>query len=215
MTYEKHFFIKYPHKFYKKGDVIIKPDDHLKQIYYLVKGNVKQYFKSSSGEVVVVHVYSKGAFFPIALILSNKKNRYFFVAVSNVKVHVAESKDVIRWLRKEPSILLELTGRLARGLDGMVTRLEGALEKDLHDRLLSLIRYFSGRFTKKGKIRKHIKIPLSHQELASWMGVSRETVTRAMIRLEKEGELTYKYRRVTLLKQNNNSFAAKKSAASN
>jgi CRP-like cAMP-binding protein len=199
MDDHREFFSKFPIKILKKGTVIIKPGEILDSVYFIARGNIKQYLITSSGAYVAVHVFSKGSYLPIALILGNRKSRYFFKTVSKTTVHVAESKEVVRWLKKDPRVLYDLTCRLANGLDGMVSRLEGALEQDLHDRLLSLVKYFSVRFAKNGKIRHYIDIPLTHQELAGWLGVSRETVTRAMIQLEKEGILTYSYRKVTFL----------------
>jgi CRP/FNR family transcriptional regulator, anaerobic regulatory protein len=199
----KNFFSKAPNETFNKNRILIHPNEPINKIFYLTRGSVKQYLVTPSGDNVVVHVFSKGSYFPIALLLGNKKNRYYFTALGNVKVRTMDSDKVVKWLKKEPAALVELTSRLASGLEGMVVRLEGALEQDLHERLLSLIKYLSGRFVKNGKKHHHISIPLSHKELASWLGVSRETVSRAMKKLEKEGRLTYKYRKVTFNKNQN------------
>ncbi len=197
------FFSQFPIRSYKKGKLLLKKDDPIKKIFYLISGNVNQYSESSLAEKISIHIYRPGSFFPIALELAGEQNRFYFESVNNIKVQVAPYQKVVKMLKDNPRVLFDLTRRLAKGLDGVVKRLEDALGYDVHLRLISLITYFANSFGSQGKKGSTIQLPFTHQELAGWLGVSRETITRQMRSLQKQGLIYYKRRKIILLANTN------------
>ena len=188
---------------FKKGKIIVSPEDKLDKVYYLVKGNVKQYVITPTGEKIVIHIFKKDSFFPIALVLGKVTNKYFFEAVTNIKVKVEKAEKVVKMLKSNPKALIDLTIRLARGIDGLAYRLSQALSENVQKRLISQLKYLSESYGTPSSKGTKIKIPLTHQELANWLGVSRETVTREMKNLSNKKLVEYTYKHITLLKKNN------------
>jgi len=190
------FFASAPEKSFSKGSIIISPEDDLEKIYYLSRGKVKQYVLSSSGEEVIIHIFRPSAFFPIMLVLGGATNRFYFQALTKIKVKTSPRDKVIEFLKKEPASLYDLTVRFAKGLDGLSTRLESLLGEKAQDRIISLLLYLSEKFGKETHEGIKINLPLSHQEIAKWVGLERETVTRQLKALNDKGLIKYKRRKI-------------------
>ena len=186
----------------KKGKVLTKPGDKIQKIYYLIKGNVKMYARTPNGDVTI-HIFKKGSYFPTMLILGKLANKYYFQAVSNVKVKVMTPEKVLKLLKNDPEVLLDLTRRLALGIEGMSSRLVENLGERVDKKLISTLTYLGKSFGKELDGKTKINIPLTHNDLASWLGVSRETISREMKKLAKSGHIYYKYKEISLLNKVN------------
>lgn len=178
MRAKNKFFSSFPAKNIKKGLIIYRPEDSISNIYYLVSGNVRQYVISKEGAEFNVHIYKPGSFFPIALVLGDIENRFYFEAANNIRVKVAPTDEVIKFLKANPKVLMNLTKRLSRGLNGILIRFEQDKSSKVEERLLSLLTYLSRNFPNE-------PTP-THQDLSSWLGVSRETVSRNIKKLKKQ-----------------------------
>ena len=192
------FFASAPEKTFQKGSIIISPEDTLEKVYYLTRGKVKQYVSNSDGEEIIIHIFRPGSFFPIMLVLGGATNRFCFQALTKCKVRISTSREVVKFLKKEPALLYDLTVRFAKGLDGLSTRLESLLGEKALDRITSLLLYLSHRFGKKTSEGIKINLPLSHQEIAKWVGLERQTVSRQMKALSNKGLIKYRRRKITL-----------------
>jgi len=101
-------------------------------------------------------------------------------------------------VKKDNKELFDLTTRLAEGLNGLVTRLEHLLSENSESRLISLLLYLSIKYGKPVKDGTTIWIPITHQEIAQWIGVERETVSRQMKSFKDRGILRYKKQYITI-----------------
>ena len=192
------FFASAPEKSFSKGSIIINPEDNLEKVYYLTRGKVKQYVLSSSGEEIIIHIFRPGSFFPIMLVLGGATNRFYFQTLTKCKVRISTSREVVEFLKKEPASLYDLTVRFAKGLDGLTTRIESLLGEKAQDRIISLLLYLSEKFGKETHEGIKINLPLSHQEIAKWVGLERETVTRQLKALNAKGLIKYMRRKITV-----------------
>ena len=132
------------------------------------------------------------------LVLGGAINRFYFQTLTKCKVKISDSDKVIKFLKKEPASLYDLTVRFAKGLDGLTTRIESLLGEKAQDRIISLLLYLSEKFGKETHEGIKINLPLSHQEIAKWVGLERETVTRQLKALNAKGLIKYMRRKITV-----------------
>lgn len=191
MTRVKHvleaFFSQFPTKHFKKGDSIIRPLDPIESIYFLRRGLVRQYLITQEGDDISLHLFKPGSFFPIMLLLSNVKNKYYFEAITAVETARAPADKVLTFIKNEPEILFDLTTRFATGLMGMLVKTEHWLFTDAYKKVLALLLYLSERFGNENKDGIAISLSLTHSDIGSWIGLRRETVSRQMEKLQKKG----------------------------
>src|SRR5690606_23529908 len=118
------FFDTFPVEVYKKSKQFIMPGDEVRQVIYLLEGEIDQYDISESGDKLIVNTFKPGAFLPMSYVLNSIKSRYFFEASSRqVKVRLAPASRVVEFVGQNPDVALDLLARVYRGLDGLLDRL--------------------------------------------------------------------------------------------
>lgn len=181
------FFDSYPIQEFAKGDVLIQADAQPKAVYYIVSGQVVQYDVLPSGDHAVVNVFKAPAFFPINLAISGAPSQYIFEAFTDLAVRRAPSGDVVQFLRDNNDVLFDLLSRVYSGTDGLQRRMVYLMGNDARRRLLLEIVISAERF---GEERSgSIFIAVHEGELATRVGLARETANRALKTLKADGIL--------------------------
>lgn len=185
------FFSQFKPLKIRKGQIIYRPEDEISNIYLIRKGLVRQYSISENGDEVTINFFRPNSFFPIMLILSNQPNKYFFEAQSDLDLFQAPFQKVLEFLQKEPTVLFDLTKRFAAGLNGLSQRLSGLMFENAARRVTSLLVYLSKKFGEEKDGWIIIQLPLTHQDIASWVNLTRETASRKIENLVKLGIISH------------------------
>ena len=183
----RHFFQNYPRLNFKRGEIIFNPCQNVNKVFYLEKGYVKQYLLSKDGRIKAVNIYKPGAYFPIVLALAKYQNRYYFEAINAVTVREAPVSQVLEFIQKDPFITAELLKRFYVGVDGVLNILESLMYETSQKKLAAFLLMLSARFGETCQKGTRIVIPLTHQDLASFTGMIRETVSFEMKKLQQKG----------------------------
>ncbi|MBI4226610.1 Crp/Fnr family transcriptional regulator [Candidatus Roizmanbacteria bacterium] len=191
------FFLQFPRVKMQKGDAI-KVDKTSSEAFYLKKGHVREYTFSPQGVELTLHVFAPGSFFPMTEVLAGIKNRYYYEALTSVELYETPKEKVIKLLRQEPEIMADLSRRLLLGLDKLLMRIEyltfGRAETKVVATLLFISRHFG---VKKGD-EVELNQPFTHRDIAAFAGISRETASRELEKLQRRKLLRYSNRRIVL-----------------
>lgn len=193
------FFSKYPSSTYNKKEMILRADDPVFAIYLLKKGLVRQYVITPEGEEVTIHIFEPLSFFPIMTVISDVENRFNFEASTNVEVKKAPPKETLKFLKGDQAVLFDLTVRFARAIDGLTRRVEILARSKASHKVIAIIIYLAEKFGKTDGVVTLIDLPLTHGDIAHWVGDSRETVSRQMERLAKARIISYQGHLITIL----------------
>lgn len=174
----REFFSQYPSRMYRKGDVLIDSGEEQKRIYYLESGHVRQYMNTQEGEEIVFNMYKSGAFFPMAWVNDTFVNTHSFQAMDDVFVRIAPYESVLVFVKQQPDILFDLLKRVYRGLEGLLSQIEQLMTGNASDRIKNTLAILE---------KRHIKLKLTHQDFAALTGLTRETVSREIKKLQKQG----------------------------
>jgi CRP-like cAMP-binding protein len=192
----------YAHKHptsYRKGEVLLLPDPtHLPPIAYIEKGIVEQYTITDGGEKVVVNLFKSGAFFPASSAVNQTHNTYYFEAVVDVTIRQAPAEEIETLLLTNPVIVYDLLKRLYRGVDGMLEKFASSLSLSAQQRVMNELVIYGKRF---GVLQGDGSVILSMtaEQIASRTGLARETVSREMKKLQREGVLSVNRGKIILL----------------
>ena len=196
------FFSQYKPLTIKKGKILYQPDDQILNIYLLKEGLVRQYSISEKGDEVTINVFRPYSFFPIMLILANQSNNYFFEAQTDITAFRAPAEKVIEFLKSEPEVLFDLTKRFSAAITGLSKRIEELSFDQASNRIASLLLYLAQRFGEQNDGEIIINLPLTHQDLASWTSLTRETASRQLKNLSSLGIISYNRQSITILDKN-------------
>lgn len=184
------FFAAYQPTKFKKGEVIIEANKLPLGLYFLTNGFVRQYVFTESGQELTLHFFKPGSFFPLFWIINDQPNRYFYQAFTDIEVHIAPKDVSVDFLKTNPDILLDLTGRLLFGLDGLLTRIESLASASARDRTIGILLFLGKHFGKSEGHGLTLTQQFTHNDLANLTGLTRETTSREVEQLTKAGLIT-------------------------
>lgn len=178
------FFNQFKLQKYKKGELLIRADEDPLGIFYLKEGLVREYVITEKGEELVINVFKANSFFPMSWAINGTKNDYFFEAMNPVEAWRAPREDVITFIKNNPDILYDLVSRVFKGVDGVLARMIYLMSANARTRLIAELIIYAKRFAKK---ENRIELMISEREVATFTGMTRETVSREMRKLKEEG----------------------------
>lgn len=188
-TFYKQFVIRN----YKKGEMLIRADDDPQGIFCLTKGYVRQYTISKTGNEFSLHILKPISYFPMVWAVNGTPNVYFFEALTPVEVGRAPRDQVVEFIKDKPTLLFALMSGLLEDYAETLTRVEHLVFSDAYRRVISILLYIAKHFGEEGK--KGNKIIVGHrftqQDIATLVGVARETASIELAKLEKKGLITY------------------------
>lgn len=181
---------------YKKGEIILYPTDTVDTVFYLESGNVLLMDTLSDGREVYLHIFEKGSVFPIHLALLEEPSDYTFVALNDVIVYKENASKISEKIKKDPALALMILQRFAGAVKGLSTRIKLDHCTNISEKTLLLLRYLTNRFGKEKEGYIQLEKHFSHQDLASWIGCSRETITRTLRDLKTKGAIKVEKNRI-------------------
>lgn len=179
------FFVQYKQLTFKKGEIIIRADDDPPGVFFLKKGTVRQYSISKEGEEQTLNLYKPISYFPMMWVINNIPNSYYFEALSEIEIYKAPKDKVLEFIKSEPEVLFDLTSRLYSGMHGLLTRIEYLLFNSAYNKILYTLINNALRFgtTENSEIHLH----MTHKDIAAFSGLTKETISREIKRLEEKG----------------------------
>ena len=180
------FFKEYRLRKYDKGQILIFNGVNSNDIYFIVSGRVKEYDVSDNGDEIILNIFGSSAFFPASHMLNRSNNRYIFEAETAIEVRQAPVGDVLKFIKQNPDVLLDLLGRVYAGIDGIFSRMMHLMSGKAKDRLIYEIITEARRFGTRGTDGSY-EIQLNEKDLGSRAGLSRETVSREVSKLKSTG----------------------------
>lgn len=186
------FYSQFTIRNYKKGEMLIRADDDPQCIFCLTKGYVRQYAISKTGFELSLHILKPISYFPMIWALNGAPNIYFFEALTEVEVGRAPKDQVVKFIKDKPSIILELMSELLEDYAESLMRIEHLVFSDAYRRVISILLYIAKHFgekTTESDIVVHHRF--TQQDVATLVGVARETASIEIGKLEKKGLIKY------------------------
>lgn len=182
------FLSKYPVKYYKKGQTILLADEIPKNAYYLTSGRVKQYDITGQGVEITVNTFKPGSYFLALTTLSNTKNRYYFSAETDIKVHQIPKGDLSRFVGDNKEAMEQMLLRSCRAYEEVLRRISYFMAGSTRGRVIYEI-LLEARSFGEAEPDYPYTLRITEAILAARAGLSRETVSREISELKKHGLL--------------------------
>jgi len=191
---------------YQRGEVIFHQDDPGDRLHIIVDGRVKISIASEDGREKDIAHFQSGECFGEMALLDGSSRSATATAVEPTETLVLLRQDFLAFFREHIEVAVEITSMLARRLRNVNQMLGDMVFLDaptrLAKRLLELARTYAKDSDKKGpkdlEDMGPIVVPLSQDELGRLVGATRETVSRSLNSLRRQGILTASYRRIVI-----------------
>lgn len=181
-----------------RGTIVFHQHDSGGGLYVILAGSVKITRSGRDGREVTVAVLSEGNFFGEMSLLDGQPRSASATALQASRLLVLDREHFQRYVLAQPRIVAKLLRELSKRLRGADQAIENLALGSVRDRLTHLLGHLGRRLPLK-EGRGVIERSPTHQELAEMVGSSRETVTRTLAALEKEGLIEIERKKITLL----------------
>jgi CRP/FNR family transcriptional regulator len=192
-TQLSEFVRHYPLKSFKKNDILIFQDDQPTEIYFIKSGFVKGYDIDSQGTEQINWLGSEGDFVPISWIFDAEKTvPYFFTALGPVEVYAIKRTELREHLNKNHESLAEITQALAVRLINTYHHLNAAEKPKAEEKIIYSLYFLARRFDALAhEVTRKVSLPVTHQDIAGLIGLSRETASQELKKLKDAGFIHY------------------------
>ena len=187
---------KYAHLFHEQDfrpkEIVFSEGDLGDAIYLLKTGHVRLYRLTEDGKELTLAILGPGDVFGELALFDEARRQTFAEALEPSHICAASVEDFTRLMSHKPQLTMMVAGEIARRQGEMETRIAGLAYGSSRVKLISTLRHLArehGERRADGKVC--IVVRLSHQELAQLMGVTRETCTIELGKLQKSGAVCF------------------------
>ena len=171
---------------FPKGTPIYLPSDAGNAVFLLAEGRVKLCSSTPDGKLAILAFIEPGELFgELALLDDSEREEHAETMAASTLVLLPG--DIIRELMNEsPHLALGVTKLIGLRRKRIERRLKSLLFRSNRDRLIQLLLELTAQYGRDCEDGILLSIPLSHQDLASVIGATRETVTTLLGELQLE-----------------------------
>lgn len=183
---------------FARGEVIYLPSDMSDSVLLLARGRVRIYHVTSEGKQAILSFVEPGEMFGELSLFSPNQREEHAEAVDKSLVVLMPREVVHRLMMRHPQISISLTRLYGLRLRRIERRLKSLLYRSSRERLIHLLLELAEKYGQQSENGLLIDLRISHQDMASAIGATRETVTITLGELQQEGLIRIVRRRVYL-----------------
>ncbi|MBF0146850.1 MAG: Crp/Fnr family transcriptional regulator [Magnetococcales bacterium] len=169
-----------------RGEAIFHQEDGCHHFFFVVRGTIKLFRLSESGEEKIIELVRAGETFAEAVMFSGME-RYpvSAQAVTRVRVILIPTRDYIDLLHERPERCFALLAGLSMRLHHLLFELDRITLQSARERLLSWLRHEAATRGTNHEFR----LDISKKDLAARLTIQPETLSRLLRALKEEGRV--------------------------
>lgn len=188
------------HKFnqYKRDDFIYIPDDSATHIYMVVNGRVKIGHYLDNGEEVVTSILTTGEIFGELAVAGEEKRRDFAQAIEDVTICPLTTEELKDLMYENKELSFKILKLIGLRLMKLERKLELLVFKDARTRIVEFLRDAASWKGVKVGTETMIQTRLTHQDIGSLTGTSRQTVTTILNELKEKNLINFNRKQILI-----------------
>jgi CRP/FNR family transcriptional regulator len=186
---------------YPAGAVLYIEKQDPRGVFVLCAGEVKLSISSSAGKTLILRIAKAGEILGLMPVLTNAPYEVTAETLHPCQVAFIRRDDFLRLLEKHREMSEGVVRQLTSSYNGACEQLRTlGLSTSAPEKLARLILEWSssGKTTKDGI---QVKLSLTHQEIAEFLGTSRETVSRTLTEFKARNLVTLQGSTLTIAKR--------------
>lgn len=184
---------KYPTKRYDKGQMILFQDMQPSCCYVIRSGYVKTYTITADGDENPISFDGKDDLFPIAWAFGKAEAaQYYHQAYTDCELYQVPRDEFLRFVEARPKLLYRLMHYMLDRSLNYQAHVRSLEQAKAADKILHALHFLTHRFGKKvARSRVRMLLPLTQQDLANFLGLTRETTGTQLKQLKRLGIIQY------------------------
>lgn len=186
---------------YKKNMVVFLEGEPLEAIHFIKSGRVKISKLAEDGREQIINILGEGDLFPHMGLFEKVAYPATAEVIEDAELGVIRTAQFEDLLRQNPDLAVSMLRVMSKMLRGLQSTIRDLAFKDSFGRTASALLRLAREHGVQSPQGLRLNMPLTHQELANLVGVSRETVTRIISQFRKEKAVEMDRRGITIVNQ--------------
>jgi CRP/FNR family transcriptional regulator/CRP/FNR family cyclic AMP-dependent transcriptional regulator len=186
---------------FDKEQFIILAEEPGDTLFIIRSGQVKVSLIHEDGKEFILSLLGEGEVFGELSLLDDRPRSANVSALEKTALVMLKRSDFLGLVERVPQIAVTLLEELASRLRRTDDQVEGLALLDVHNRVAKTLLRLAGDSGEPSADGILIRRRPTHQQLANMAGTTRETVTRALKQLQREGYIRVKGREILILSE--------------
>ncbi len=178
---------KITRKFYKKGEMIFFEGDTSDKLHVITEGKVKVFKYTKEGKEQILYIVGSGDFLGDLSLLKKDEFKFNAEALEDVDMCQLTKDDFDKIVNENPEISLKILEVLYERISKLENLVQSLSTKDIESRISGLLLSFIKDFGVAENKTIRLELPLSREDMANYIGVTRETISRKLNAMQEEG----------------------------
>ncbi len=184
---------------FKRRELVYSPTEPGETVLVLAGGRVKIKDLTADGKETILTFIEEGELFGELALLDEEPRREYAEAVEESRVLALQREDLLAVMEARSDLALSITKLIGLRRRRIENRLRNVLFLPARERMLRLLGELGEAYGERAGAGRELRLSLSHQDFASLVGITRETVTVLLGEFQAEGLLKLQRCRVTIL----------------
>jgi CRP/FNR family cyclic AMP-dependent transcriptional regulator len=187
---------------YKKGEFVIRPGETPSGVFYIKSGLVKAYDITKYGEENLLIIRKPGEILGLTWAITGQNRSIIYATLAPSELFQISREQFISFLRTSPEAALPLVDMVIDMYRLHSERIITLEYRSVRERLISFLLSTAKRFGEEELDDDDsivLRVPLKHQDIASSISATRETTSRELAYLERQGLISRDQSIITLL----------------
>lgn len=180
------FFHSHTRMQYKKGEVIIRPQDEPSGVFLIEWGFVKAYTITKYGEENLLLVRSSDGVFPLIWAFTGEHREVTYEAMEETSLWRVSKADYLEFLEKNPNVMPVILDMAIEAYRLHSERVMTLSYRTARERIVSFLLLTAHRFGVEKNNKVEIVAPFRQTDIASSVNATRETTSRELSALRKK-----------------------------
>jgi CRP/FNR family transcriptional regulator, cyclic AMP receptor protein len=194
----EHLFTQTP---YPKRATIFEQGDVGRLVYVVKFGRVRIARATEDGKEITMAILGPGDLFGEEVVFSDVVRTTFATCLDDSLLCTARAEDLYGLMSRHASIAMNVANYLREQRDDALSVVEDLSSLKVPERLMKLLERLASEHGLPCEGGTVIDVALTHADLASLIGSTRETVTAMIAQLNREGRLRAAGRRIVVPRQ--------------
>lgn len=183
----EHVKSKIIRKSYSKGETVFLEGDNWDKLYIISRGKLKVFKLTKEGKEQILYILSEGEFMGDMNLL--KQGRYDFnaAALEDVELCTLNKESFEKLIKAYPTMMIEVLEVMHDRILSLEELIKTLSTKDVEARLAAMLLSFINNFGETTEKGVEIDLPLNREDMANYIGITRETISRKLNNLQDEG----------------------------
>ncbi len=183
---------------FPKRSMVFDQGDPTRLVYLIKRGNVRIVRLTPDGKEVSVAVLGAGDIFGEETLFEQQTRTTVAVCVDETLLCTAKADDLFALLSRDPQLALNVARILSERLDEATSTMEDLAYARVPDRIMNLFERLAAEHGKETASGIALGVRLTHADIASLVGSTRETVSLELSNLVKAGRIRMDGRTIEL-----------------